>query len=343
MNIDQVTSLVQMKHEISCIMWISIWTKTKTTGKPSLTTVVPYQRAGKLIIVDDQYHVDLHPPVDLHFYHCFPHRPTVEASKHWEEHPTTPTTVEASKPEQHPTTASQPKRHWRESKTGLKIPQPLLCCQVAVNYYKSYRTLVTMYRLYYSFLLLLSFALYKDLFPSVMLVWCHFLVSNPNFHWQIHALFYFSSDFRFPNSGCSANGGLNGTCYSETECRKRQGLVAGWWLTLYPSRYNVVDVKIFWFPTVSWTYLKVAVLEVLGCAVFSTLPVARWPSNFEHWTIIQSLIILHVAIGCLLLQSRCLATFTNWVAFQIIAENSTYLTTDLSSSNCQYTICRLVS
>ena len=33
--------------------------------------------------------------------------------------------------------------------------------------------------------------------------------------------------FRFPNSGCSAHGGLNGTCYSEAECRKRQGLVAG--------------------------------------------------------------------------------------------------------------------
>ena len=32
---------------------------------------------------------------------------------------------------------------------------------------------------------------------------------------------------RFPNSGCSAHGGLNGTCYSEAECRKRQGLVAG--------------------------------------------------------------------------------------------------------------------
>ena len=32
---------------------------------------------------------------------------------------------------------------------------------------------------------------------------------------------------RFPNSGCSTHSGLNGTCYSETECRKRDGLVAG--------------------------------------------------------------------------------------------------------------------
>ena len=35
-----------------------------------------------------------------------------------------------------------------------------------------------MYQLYYSFLLLLSFALYEDLFPSVMLVWCQIPIST---------------------------------------------------------------------------------------------------------------------------------------------------------------------
>lgn len=90
---------------------------------------------------------------------------------------------------------------------------------------------------------------------------------SPRRHSKFLNLF---SVVRFPNSGCSAHGGLNGTCYSEAECRKRQGLVAG------------------------------------GCA-----------GGFGV---------------CCLFHASC---------GQKIGENSTYLTTDTSSSSCQYTICRL--
>ena len=83
-------------------------------------------------------------------------------------------------------------------------------------------------------------------------------------------------------------------------------------------------------------------------AVFSMLPVARSSLKIEylllknekldrstlnnHW--------VHIVTSKTPDSKVSLLPFTNCVAFQRIGENSTYLTTDLSSSSCQYTICR---
>ena len=93
---------------------------------------------------------------------------------------------------------------------------------------------------------------------------------------------------RFPNSGCSAHGGLNGTCYSETECRKRQGLVAGLSTSIrfFPAWFFALLEECNWNPNTLCS--KVAVLEALESAVFSMLPVARWALenlNIHNWTL----------------------------------------------------------
>ena len=109
---------------------------------------------------------------------------------------------------------------------------------------------------------------------------------------------------RFPNSGCSAHGGLNGTCYSEAECRKRQGLVAGLshFVLPYPGASNPFVANTIYIsahccyvrlsdnsstfncgiPDSELMYSKVAVLEALGSAAFSMLPVARLSLKIEY-------------------------------------------------------------